>query len=560
MRQFLSSSLGGTCARSLVGSVALFAVLCGSKPVSAQSLDNAVTDLDLKTFAKGLNRPTDIAILPDGRAVITLQGGDVVVMTQAGAKTAAGHIPINAGDSPNATGEQGLLGVIADPNYGTNHFVYFYADVGATATDKHQILRYVIGTDSMLGTKTVLLGTGGVTPGIYGPANHNGGSINIYNNQLYIGVGDTGANATPPTNKFSSCLNHPNGKILRLNLDGSVPADNPLSNVAMATACGDSQTSAFTMAAPDKRIWAWGFRNPFRFWIDPSGPQAGTLWVGDVGEVTREEVSVGKGDSHFGYPFFEGTKDWGPGATNGPANECMGMVPARACTPAVYDYGHDNGNNCIIGGLVIDGCGWPDAWKKRYIFGDHGSGNVWTLEVNAARTGVTAPTATVFGKMGGPASFRMGSDSALYIVEVDGGSVERITPKNQAAANCPTTGGSPDAGGGAGGANGAGGASGVGGANGAGGAATGAGGASNPTGTGAGGAANGTGGDSSGTSMTTGGLGAGGDNTAAPAAAEDTGGCGCRSAASGPMGLGAGFAAFGTIAVGLLRRRRSRRK
>jgi glucose/arabinose dehydrogenase len=539
----------------LAGSVALFAVLCGSKSVSAQSLDNAVTDLDLKTFAKGLNRPTDIAILPDGRAVIILQGGDVIVMTQAGAKTTAGHIPIKTGDSPNATGEQGLLGVVADPNYATNHYVYFYADIGATAADKHHILRYVIGTDSMLGAQTVLLGTGGVTPGILGPANHNGGSINIYNNQLYIGVGDTGANATPPTNKFSSCLNHANGKILRLNLDGSIPADNPLSNVAMVTAC-DSTGSPFTMAAPDKRIWAWGLRNPFRFWIDPSGPQAGTMWIADVGEVTREEVSVGKGDSHYGYPFLEGTKDWGPGATNGPANECMGMTPARACTPAVYDYGHDNGNNCIIGGLIIDGCGWPDAWKKRYIFGDHGSGNIWTLEVNATRTGVNAGGVKVFGKMGGPAAFRMGSDSALYIVEVDGGSVERITPKTPTMTNCPTT-GTPDAGGGAGGANGAGGATG------AGGAATGAGGANNGAGgaisTGAGGVANGTGGGATtGTSMT-GSMGAGGDNAAAPAA-EDTGGCGCRSAASGPMGLGVGFAAFGTIAAGLLRRRRGNRR
>jgi glucose/arabinose dehydrogenase len=536
----------------LAGSAALLAILCGSAPASAQNLIGAAaTDLDLKNYAKGLSKPTDIVILPDGRGVVTQQLGDVLVFTN-GVKSTAGHLPVEQNN-----GEQGLLGVVADPNFANNHYLYFYADIGAAA-NKHTIVRIVLGNDNMLGTQTVILGPGAPTPGIYGPANHNGGAMVIYENQLYIGVGDTGANATPPTNKFGSCLNQANGKILRINLDGTVPADNPLSNVPMVTAC-TSQNSAFTMAAPDKRIWAWGFRNPFRFWIDPSGPAKGTMWIGDVGEVTREEVTVGKGDSHYGYPFVEGTKDWGPTATNGPANECMGMTPARPCTPAVFDYPHANGDNCIIGGPIMGGCGWPAAWASRYVFGDHGSGNVWTLDVNGGRTGVMGGS-TPFAKVSGPSSFRMGLDNALYIVEVDGGAVERVTPKMQPA-NCGIPDGglppTPDAGGGVGGSNGAGGTNGAGGVNGAGGANNGAGGANNATG--AGGSANGAGGTSSGTSMT-GVMGAGGDLGVTPAA-EDTGGCGCRSAASGPMGLGAGFAMVGTIAAGLLRRRRgSRRK
>src|SRR5262249_6757289 len=152
---------------------------------------------------------------PDGRAVITLQGGDVVVFSPAGVKTAAGHIPV----LPNGSGEQGLLGVVADPNYAANHYVYFYADVGTTSNDKHQIIRIVIGNDSLLGAQTVILGTGAPTPGIFGPANHNGGGMIIYQNQLYSSVGDTGNNATPPTNELGTCLNSPNGKILRINLD-----------------------------------------------------------------------------------------------------------------------------------------------------------------------------------------------------------------------------------------------------------------------------------------------------------------------------------------------------
>jgi len=66
----------------------------------------------------------------------------------------------------------------------------------------------------------------------------------IHNGQLYIAVGDTGANAAIPKNKYGSCLNKPNGKILRVNLDGTVPADNPLSNVAEVTACASPDSGA----------------------------------------------------------------------------------------------------------------------------------------------------------------------------------------------------------------------------------------------------------------------------------------------------------------------------
>jgi hypothetical protein len=415
--------------------------------------------------------------------------------------------------------------------------------------------------------------------------------MNIYNNQLYIGVGDTGANATPPTNKFGSCLNQANGKILRINLDGSIPNDNPLYNVATVTSC-TSTGSAFGTAAPDKRIWAWGLRNPFRFWIDPSGTQAGTMWIGDVGEVTREEISVGKGNQHYGYPFQEGTTDWGPGLL---ANECMGMTPARTCTPPVYDYPHSNGNNCVIGGLIPSGCGWNDPWKSRYIFGDHGSGNIWTLDVNGGRTGVVAASLASFGNMGGPASFRMGADNALYIVEVDGGSVERITPKGQAAlcgspipdAGPPPADAGKDASSGAGGAGGNGGNGGAGGRGGNGGnagasntgaggnattgtggqgGAIGAGGAGNIGGDGNGGGAVGAAGTSSGTgnpgetggSVGSGATGSGGTDLTSDGqpAQGDAATCACGSV--GRPTSNAGIAAI--VGLALVAARRARRK
>jgi hypothetical protein len=263
----------------------------------------------------------------------------------------------------------------------------------------------------------------------------------------------------------------------------------------------------------------------------------------------------------------------------------MGIVPATECVAPVYDYPHANGNNCIIGGLIPDGCGWSDAWKSRYIFGDNGTGNVWTLQVNAARSGASGP-AQDFGKTGGMSSFRMGADDALYIVEVSTNSIQRITPKGQADA-CGADAGKPvvDSGAprsdasvtGGGGNAGSGGA----GAGGSGATGTTGGGAGNTTTGGAGTTTGGAGASTSG--ATTGGAGSaqattgGGGSTGAtssggvtsgttggaggtsPAPAKD-GGCGCRTASPSDSVFGATLPALPwglALALALARRRRS---
>src|SRR6185503_3053076 len=250
--------------------------------------------------------------------------------------------------------EKGLLGVVAHPDVASNNTFFFYVSNGSDSNDKHRVYRGVLAANDTLTidmANPVIAEAAGNGPGLRGPANHDGGGLFIHDGQLYVGVGDTGANATPPTNKYSSCLNLGNGKILRVNLDGSVPMDNPLVGETMVTSC-TSTGGAWATAAPDTRVFAWGFRNPWRFWIDP---HTDLMWIGDVGEVTREEISVGTGNQHYGYPFNEGTTMYGQLA----GKDCTtGFVPARECTPPVHDYGHSAGANCVIGGIIPEGCGW----------------------------------------------------------------------------------------------------------------------------------------------------------------------------------------------------------
>src|SRR5262249_58009276 len=117
------------------------------------------------------------------------------------------------------------------------------------------------------------------------------------------------------TNWIGTCLTTANGKVLRINLDGTIPADNPLVGTQVP-ACDGSPGSqpdpSNVTGTPRTEIWSWGFRNPFRFSFDP---QTGRLWLVDVGEVSYEEVDlVGKGQ-HYGWP-------WRGGAFGYPGTVC----------------------------------------------------------------------------------------------------------------------------------------------------------------------------------------------------------------------------------------------
>ncbi len=433
----------------LAASLTTLALLLVSPSAVAQTIGLApgapADTFEMKTVAKGLSQPTDLAAAPDGRLIIVERLGDVVVLgkDRQPVREAPAHIAVSpqASDAKYGT-EQGLLGVVLDPDFSANHTLYFYASLGSDPERKNQVVKTVLADDGTLGELVPLLKP--EDPGLRGPWNHNGGGLAIYNRQLYIGVGDTGHNKSPPNNRLATCLNSPNGKILRINLDGSIPADNPLTLLQTVTGCTDWD-QPLTPQPPDKRIFAWGVRNPFRFWIDPAN---GNLWLADVGENTREEVSLVHKGQHMGWPFEEGTKKFEARFQDfQPANSCQGITPAAACSPPVYDYPHVGNRKCIIGGpIASDGCQWPEAWRNKYFFGDETSGEVFTLDVTPDRAGVVpvaAGGAALFATVSGMSALRMGLDNALYIVEVTSGAVERIAPKGKTDVQCQPAGGGP---------------------------------------------------------------------------------------------------------------------
>jgi len=393
-----------------------------------------------QAYVSDASNATDIAFHPDGRAVITQKTGQITI------RRATGEVVEITGTFPNldTSSEKGLLGVVADPSVATNDTFYFYASDGPTE-DRHRVYKGVLnGDDSVtIDLDNPIVGAArNVGPGLEGPANHDGGGLFIYKSQLYVGVGDTGANSEPPTNKYSSCLNKGNGKILRVNLDGSVPSDNPLASEAMVTSC-TSTGSDWGTAPPDRRIFAWGLRNPWRLWIDP---MTNLMWIGDVGETEREEISVGGSGQHFGYPFIEGNLDQSmAGDALRLEKTCdQGFTPSRPCTAPVHDYPHSTGKS-VTGGLIPTGCGWSNAFagKAYYLFADYADNWMHALEVEPDHRGVVSPASVDFAQVsGGPSSIREGLDGALYVVFYGSGTVSRFTPKDLTGPGCGSAGSS----------------------------------------------------------------------------------------------------------------------
>ena len=385
---------------------------CGQQSVAEAQLEagDPAKLFELEAWAQDVPEVTDLAFLSDGRAVITGKGGDIVVVTAGGKVQKKGQSIAVDKDS-----EKGLLGVVRDDQ----DRLYFYASAGPSNADKHKVFRATIdpsGTIKVDTSKSI------IGNGLEGPANHDGGGMVIHKGQLYVGVGDTGANASPPQNKYGTCLNKGNGKILRVNLDGSIPDDNPLTKLSQVTGCA-STGAAFAMMPPDKRIYAWGLRNPWRFWIDP---KTDLLWIGDVGELTQEEITVGGKGAHHGWPFNEGTHKHG--ALGGLA-DCKAVTPSSACVAPQHGYPRSDGTS-VTGGLIpTAGCGWG-AYENRYFFGDWGTGAIWTLDVKADRSGAVASSRKAFANVGQAVTFRMGPDGAMYIGSHAWGTVQRLAPKS----------------------------------------------------------------------------------------------------------------------------------
>jgi uncharacterized repeat protein (TIGR03806 family) len=280
--------------------------------------------------------------------------------------------------------EAGLLGLVFDPKSGAAIASYTAARGGGLL---RTVLSRFTSTDGGLtydrGTEQVLLTIDREKD------YHNGGHVAFGpDGYLYFADGDGGDGSN------GKGLQTLMGKVLRLDVSGpggyTVPPDNP-----------------FAGGGGLPEIWAYGFRNPWRFSFDP----AGQLWLADVGEAKWEEVDLVEKGGDYGWDTFEGLECRVPGACHRPNK-----------IDPIWVYSHEEGRS-ITGGFVYRGAAMPEL-RGTYVFGDFAAGKIW---------GLTRPAG------GGPASVRLllesgltipafgeALDGELYVIDHVGGGIYRL--------------------------------------------------------------------------------------------------------------------------------------
>ena len=338
-QKFASASVGygRICALNLAG-----AATCS--PPLAQAgdpLGGAWLDVAVEMFP-----------LPDGGGMaVAERSGYIEIHSPEGGER---RIALNLVARTARGGERGFLSAALDPDFDRFPFIYIYWQTNADAAAlEGRVSRFPMTMDGDMAADGELVilrlpQSGNV---------HFGGAIRFgADGMLYLGLGDNAEFGVREPPESAADLGTLSGKIIRIDIRGAtesapyrIPPDNPFIGV--------------DGARPE--IWARGLRNPWRMSFAPNGE----LIVADVGDDSREEVSIIERGDDMGWPVFEGSV-------------CRDKNDERCerredYVFPIHEYAREgeDGNCAIIGGMHAPG--------GEYVFGDYCSGRVWTLERSA---------------------------------------------------------------------------------------------------------------------------------------------------------------------------------
>ena len=395
--------------------VVLLALL--ALPLVAATVPTGFTDVSLFN----LGSPTALAFTPDGRLLVTTQGGQLRVYKD-GALLATPALTFGAG-SICSNSERGLLGVAVDPDFATNRFVYLFYTHAVPGGCMNRVSRFTFGTGDTIDPATELV----LVDNMPSPAgNHNAGDVQFGpDGYLYIAIGDGGCDwagdsGCGGSNDAARDQHVLTGKILRITKTGGIPSTNPFQGAGTARCNTTGQTTAGNKC---QETFSWGLRNPFRFAMNPNIDEP-YFFINDVGQNTWEEIDFGTPGADFGWNCREGAHDTG---------RCA-QAPAGAVDP-FFEYQHggfvpgtsDNDCGSITGGAFVPNGLWP-GYDDTFLFADFNCGKIFKITQGAG--GVWSATRFASGA-GGVTSMIFGphgiSQALYYLTYAGGGQVHRVS-------------------------------------------------------------------------------------------------------------------------------------
>jgi aldose sugar dehydrogenase len=360
----------------------------------------------IELVKEGLERPWSLRFAPDGRLLFTQKVSARIssLDLKTGTVKAIGTVK-----GVRADGDGGLMGLELAPDFASSKQVfvcysYFKGGQASGENRRNRISRFTLGESGLEAEKIVF-------DNMLGWSGHNGCRITVGPDQkLYFSMGDT--DTAPPGPIKAQDRNSLAGKTFRLNLDGSIPNDNPFF----------SSTSGQAGA-----VWSYGHRNHQGLAFHPV---TGVLWSTEHGWNSRDELNVIKKGQNYGWPYCAGTQAYGVServAADG-TYPCAGAgLTSSNYEPAVKAYANDFA--VAMGDMTFyTGSQFP-KWKDNLFFVTLKTGRVYRLKLEGEK--VVDEEILIDGEYGRLRAITQGPDGFLYFSNDAGefSSIYRIRPQ-----------------------------------------------------------------------------------------------------------------------------------
>jgi glucose/arabinose dehydrogenase len=360
--------------------------------------------------------PTAVVTTPDGRIFVAEKAGVIHVIKNG----AVLPTPLLTLTDVNNFGDRWLIGFTLDPNFSSNGYIYVgytYENtpgIQVAWSKTSRVVRYTVSGDTVIaGSKLVILGSVGGTVGTPScndypvtsdcipsdAISHSVGALHFGpDGKLYISTGDGASfDYADPLSLRAQNLDSLAGKVLRINPDGTAPADNPFFT-------GDANANR-------SKIWAYGVRNMFRFNFKPGTNQ---IFWGDVGWSSWEEVNLITPGANLGWPCNE----W-----NGPTPLGLGCTATWAVNP-LYTYPHDsNGAGSVVGGVFFSNS-YPAEFANSYVYGDYAQNSFIKMNLTAGNSIISQEN--LIDNPEGPVDITLGNDGKIYFLSIYTGNLYRL--------------------------------------------------------------------------------------------------------------------------------------
>lgn len=337
-----------------------------------------------RTPVATFDNPWAMTFLPDGRLLVTEKPGRLRIVTQTGTVSlAVAGVPAVV-----YAGQGGLLDVVLHPGFASNGLVYLsYSEAGGGGTGL-TVARGRLVTDGSGGRLENVSVIWRQDPKASGSGHFGARLAFSPSGHLFVTAGER-QQGTPAQDKAQTL-----GKIVRLNADGTIPADNPFVNEA----------------GTKREIWSWGHRNPYGLAFD----SAGRLWEHEMGPEGGDEFNLIERGLNYGWPNASNGSNYGGGDIPDHRPGDGYAAPAASWTPVIAP-----------AGLIIYSGPAFSAWRGDAIIGGLIQGGL----VRVRMTGTSAAEVERISLDRRIREVEQGPDGAVWVLEdYEGGRLIKLTP------------------------------------------------------------------------------------------------------------------------------------